>query len=62
MLRPVVEACVQGAFLCSDPVDIWKKGSYNQVPILLGNTEIEGILLNIKNIKISIKILTSRWS
>lgn len=41
--RPVVEDCfVNEGFLCKDPVELWQKGEYVQMPILTGFTNGDG--------------------
>jgi hypothetical protein len=48
---PVVEDCQFDAigetssFLCEDPRTLWKKGMFSKVPILTGNTDVEGAVL-----------------
>lgn len=45
VFQPVVENCSKGAFLCSDHLESWANGNYKKVPILIGNSEIEGFFL-----------------
>jgi hypothetical protein len=33
--------------LCGDPQDLWKNGQYSKVPILMGNTEVEGAVVGL---------------
>ncbi|CAO1422540.1 unnamed protein product [Diamesa tonsa] len=41
--RPVVEDCfVNEGFLCKDPIELWQKGEYVQMPILTGFTDGDG--------------------
>lgn len=41
--RPVVEDCfVNEGFLCKDPIELWQKGEYVQMPILTGFTNGDG--------------------
>ncbi|CAO1420886.1 unnamed protein product [Diamesa serratosioi] len=41
--RPVIEDCfVTEGFLCKDPIEMWQKGEYVQMPILTGFTDGDG--------------------
>jgi carboxylesterase type B len=48
LINPVVENCTfdkngqTSSFLCANPRDLWKQGKYPKIPILTGNSEIEG--------------------
>ncbi len=33
--------------MCGDPQDLWKNGQYSKVPILMGNTEVEGAVVGL---------------
>ncbi len=53
LFTPVIEECEfdsigeTSSFLCGDPQDLWKNGLYSKVPILMGNTEIEGAVVGL---------------
>ena len=41
---PVVEAPVEGAFLCEDPAELMRQGRQADVPVIIGANSREGLL------------------
>lgn len=42
----VVEPALPGAFISADPLDSLQSGNFSKVPVIIGITEDEGILLH----------------
>lgn len=42
----VVEPNLPGAFITVDPLDSFRSGNFSKVPVIIGVTEDEGILLH----------------